>query len=119
MPMLAPVTMTALPRSPSSNLDIRRYGAAFLEGSHELGTGFVRHADGWTAVPDVDDLGQDADGDLRRRHGADVDADGRLHLGQVVQRDAFVLQQLEDGEDAPPAADHADVGQRLLDDLPQ
>ena len=60
----------------------------------------------------------DLDRDIRR-HGAE---DVRVLVASgpqagVVQRDAFVLQQLENREDAAAAADHPDVAQRLLDNL--
>src|SRR5262245_6678491 len=102
-----------------TGLDVLRDRAALLQGAKELRAGGVGHADGGAVVPDADDLGQDADGDLGRGAGGDVDADRRFYLGQVIEGHALVLQQLEDGEHAPPAADHADVGQRLLDDFAQ
>src|SRR2546430_53983 len=103
MPMLAPLMMTTLflrPRSMASDYAslFLRFGRPFLEGTHELGAGLIRHAGRFAAVPDADDLRQDADRDLGRRAGADVDTDGRADLLDVLQRDAFVLQQLEDGE---------------------
>src|SRR5262249_340586 len=79
---------------------------------------FPPHADGgdvrlgYLAVLDGDGLGGDADGDLLRRDGADVEPDRRMHHAQGVGRDAFLAQRVEDPFDLRLAADEADVAER-------
>ena len=57
-----------------------------------------------------DDLGENGNRDLRRRDGADVQADGRTDLRETVRVKALLLQHLEKPFCPAPGADHAEIG---------
>src|SRR5689334_5158102 len=63
------------------------------------------------ATPDRDELGQDADGDFFRRHGPEIETDGRVDAGQTLERHPFVDERVVDLLDLRLAADQADVAQ--------
>src|SRR5262249_34400971 len=70
---------------------------------HSFGGGKLR------AAPVLDDLGGDADGDLLRRDGADVEPGGGLQSAEALRLGATRLQRLEDHRGPAAARDQADV----------
>ena len=79
----------------------------------DLSVGGVHRIDGGCvlAVLDGDQLGEDADGDLLRRDGADVEADRRVHARQRLGRHPVRRQRVVDARDLGAAADQAEVAQ--------
>jgi len=67
------------------------------------------HAPLQAAAPHGDQLGDDADGDLFDRLGADVHADGRVDASQVTIAEATLSQSPEDSGHLALAPYHADV----------
>ena len=62
-------------------------------------------------MKDCNQLGKDTDRDFGRRHGANVEADRRVHAGEALGRQAFVLQRVEDAGDFCAASDQAQVAE--------
>src|SRR5262245_12044347 len=84
-----------------------------------LGSQQVGHRRGATTTTSLQNLGAHADGDLPGRLRLYVKADRRVDAQQVLDGHAFIAQQLEDGKDAAPAADHADIRRLLAHELAQ
>src|SRR5690242_4345680 len=63
------------------------------------------------AVLHRDQLGEDADGDLLRRDGADVETDWRMHARQQRRIHALFDQRVVDTRDLGAAADQPQVSQ--------
>ena len=57
-----------------------------------------------------DHFGDHRNGDFLRRHGADVQADGRVNAGELLVGDTVHLQVAVNELHLPSRADHADVG---------
>src|SRR5436309_137178 len=60
------------------------------------------------------DLGNGADGDLRRRVRADVQSERRINFRQLFVGNATLPQMIENAQDFPPTPDHSDVARAGL-----
>src|SRR5829696_510657 len=58
-----------------------------------------------------DELGKNADGDLGRRHGADLEADGCVNPRQALGRQTLLEQERIDARNLCPAPDQTEVAQ--------
>src|SRR5215207_3868641 len=70
-----------------------------------------REPRGGGAAADGDELGENADGDLGRRDGADFEADRRVHAIQALERHAFGDQRVPDARHLGPAPDQTEVAE--------
>ena len=68
---------------------------------HRTGQGGVH------APPHRDHLGQDADGDLVGRLRPDLEAERRVHVGQILRRHPLLMEGGEDVDDLRPAPEEA------------
>ena len=69
---------------PARERHVLNVGVALGQGVAILRPQDVRHRGGVTAAAGLQELGADADGDLARRFGLDVQADRRVDAQQVV-----------------------------------
>ena len=66
------------------------------------------------AAEDHEDLGQDADRDFGRGVGADIQTKRGVDAGELLRGEAGRFQLVENLQDFPAAADHADVAHATL-----
>src|SRR3954471_20266589 len=101
--------VTTMPPRMRSDINVRKSYFRLL--LRELRRRPAQRSRVFLAVLHGDQLGEDADGDLLRRHGADVEADWRVHALEQGGRRLVLGERAVDARDLGAAADQSEIAQ--------